>query len=112
MSRRSSGPKRAAGDSRPCNQTDCDVKVVLAARVPSGKWAPYESTDKPAFTPESAGCHVILHRQAWRPPDLVEHFMVRHEISEHAARELVAGYPWHRPHFHDPVTPVEGDTSE
>jgi hypothetical protein len=90
----------AAADSRPCNRAGCETRVVLAKKVPSGKWVPYEATDRPAYTPEAIGCHVIVSGQAWRPFDLVEHFMVRHEISEHAARELVAGHPWHRPHFH------------
>lgn len=96
-------------EPRPCRDEGCDVRVILARRMPSNRWAAYEADDQPPFTERSAGCHVLVSGQAWAPLDLIEDFRVRHELTETAARDLVAGYPFHRPHFHPRDT--EGATS-
>lgn len=84
---------------RTCNV--CGQDIVFATRADTGRRVPYEAADRP---PESAGCHVLVGDQAWRIPDLVEHFQVRYETTEAAARKLVEGYPHHRPHFHSSDT--------
>lgn len=90
-------------EPRWCRDDGCDIKVILARRAFTGTWAAYEATDRPPFSMEAAGCHVVVAGQAWKPADLIEDFMTRYEISEAKARELVEGYPFHRPHFHEPA---------
>lgn len=82
-----------------CREPGCQTRIIFARR--NGKPVPYEATDVPPFTEQSADCHVLVSGQAWRPADLIEDFHTRLEIAEPAARELVSGYPFHRPHFHD-----------
>ena len=74
------------------------MRVLLAQRQPSGKWWAFEATDRNPASDESIGCWVLVGTQAWAPSDLVEHIHVTREITEERARELAAGYPWHRPH--------------
>lgn len=105
---RPSGP----GDPRPCREPGCTVTIFLARAVTGtsltgGPWWPFEATDRPPFTQEATGCRVVVSGAAWKPLDLVEHYMTRFETSETRARELVAGYPHHRPHFHHPTTSKE-----
>lgn len=88
-------------EPRWCREDGCDTKVVLARRVLTGKWAAYEAEDRPPFSPEAAGCHVLVSGQAWAPMDLIEDFQTRFEIAEPKAHELVEGYPFHRPHHHE-----------
>ena len=97
---------------------DCAVQILLAilAPTPAGgtpRWAAFEARDRAPFTPEAAGCRVIVaDRQAWRPADLVEDYMVRHEITEAAAKEIVSGFPFHRLHVHESADPAPGGTTE
>lgn len=95
-------------EPRYCNRAlNCDVKIILAilAPTPPGakeRWAAFEATDREPFSEAAAGARVIVSgRQAWRPIDLIEDYRVRHGLTETAARELVTGFPWHRPHHHD-----------
>lgn len=78
----------------------CGVRIILG-RSPERRWVPLEARDRRADTDEAVGCRVVVDGTAWNPTDLVEHFMARFEISEPKARELVADYPHHRPHFHE-----------
>lgn len=98
-------------EPRFCNEPGCDVRVILARRFPTGRWRAYEAADQPPFSQQAAGCDVIVAGQAWRPLDLVEDFMVRHELTETSAHELVSGYPFHRQHFHPNASPTEKETS-
>ena len=79
------------------------MQVVLARTATSGRWVPLEARDRPGYSDESVGCLVLVDGTAWRPADLIEHFMARFEISEPQARDLVADYPFHRFHEHDPA---------
>lgn len=88
-------------EPRWCREKPCDVKVILARRALTDRWACFEADDQPPFSAASAGCLVIVAGQAWKPLDLIEDFQTRFEITESAARELVAGYPFHRPHHHE-----------
>lgn len=90
-----------APESRWCREPGCDTKVILAQRMPEGRWVALEAADRPPFSDLAVGCLVVVARQAWRPADLTEDFMTRLEISEAAARDLVSGYPFHRPHHHE-----------
>jgi len=77
---------------------------VFARRADQGKGAakvPYEHTDREPFSATALGCHVLVAGVAWVPRDLIEHFMTTFEISEDRARQLVEGYPFHRPHHHE-----------
>lgn len=87
-------------EPRWCREDDCGVKVILARRAFTGAWAAYEAQDRPPYSQESAGCHVLINGQAWKPLDLIEDFQTRFEVAEPKARELVAGYPFHRLHSH------------
>jgi hypothetical protein len=78
----------------------CGIEIILAFRVDAGRWVPYEATDHDPTSAAASTCHVLVTDQAWRPADLIEHFQVRFEVTEDKARELAAGYPHHRPHFH------------
>lgn len=85
--------------ARECNRSGCEVRIVLAMRVDTHRWVPYEA--EPREGDAKAGCHVLVGDQAWKPPALAEHFQTRFEIpSLEKARELVTEYPHHRPHFH------------
>lgn len=86
-------------EPRWCREPGCDTRVVLARRAFTGTWLAVEATDRPPFSMESAGCVVVVAGQAWDPRDLIEDFMTRFETSEPKARELVEGYPFHRPHM-------------
>lgn len=89
---------------RPCRDEGCEIRIVLARRQPRNRWAAFEAADRPPGSDAAVGCWVLVGEQAWRPPDLTEHLHVTREISEEAARVLVAGYPWHRPHHHEKET--------
>jgi len=84
-----------------CRDIGCDTRVILAKRDVTDRWIALEARDQPAFTEQSAGCLVIVDGTAWRPVDLIDHFMTRFEIAEPQARALVADYPFHRPHHHE-----------
>lgn len=86
------------GVPRPCN--GCDVSVILAFNPLTTHWRAFEAAERIPWSNESAGCYVIIHGQAWRPIDYVEDVRVRNELTEEKAKELAAGWPWHRPHFH------------
>lgn len=94
-----------------CRETGCDTKLIFATRypgTPSARLVPYEYADRAPFSLESTGCHVIIAgQQSMTPGEAIEDFKVRLGISDEKARELVAGYPFHRPHFHEPTT--DGD---
>lgn len=85
---------------------DCGIEIVfgILAPTPRGqepRWAAFEAVDQPAFSDHAVGARVfVADRQAWRPVDLVEDVMVRRELTEEAARELVAGFPFRRIHTH------------
>lgn len=85
-------------EPRPCR--DCDTQIVFAVRAGTRSWVPLEAVDRPPFSDEATGCLVVIGGQAWVPRDLIEDFQARAEISEASAREVVSGYPFHRPHHH------------
>ena len=87
-------------EPRVCRHPGCTVKVVLAQRVSTGKWAAFQARDRAPWSLEAAGALVLVGTQAWAPADLVEHFHVTQEITEEAARNLVSGHSWHQPHHH------------
>ncbi|WP_426243753.1 hypothetical protein [Nocardioides sp. LHG3406-4] len=87
-------------EPRTCNR--CAERVILARRWPTGAWRAYEAKDRPPFTQEATGAHVLIAGQAWTVADLIEDYMVRHELTEDAAKEIVSGFPFHRPHYDDP----------
>lgn len=90
---------RTTAPSRECNRTGCETRIVLAIRVDTHRWVPYEAT--PVDGQARVGCHVLIGDQAWKPQALAEHFQVRFELpSIDKARELVGEYPHHRPHLH------------
>lgn len=82
-----------------CRRPGCDTKLIFARR--NGRVLPYEYQDRAPFSVHSAGCHVIVAGEAWEPLELIEDFQTRLGISEPKARELVTGYPFHRPHTCD-----------
>lgn len=101
---------KAPAPARECNRPGCDTPIVLALRVDTGRWVPYEA--EPREGAARAGCHVLVGDQAWKPIALSEHFQVRFELpSLEKARELVDDYPHHRPHLHldTPTSTTEGD---
>ncbi|UUW88358.1 hypothetical protein [Pimelobacter simplex] len=101
---------RATTRTRECNR-GCGASVVLARRVDTNRWVPYEAG--PVDGPARAGCHVLVNDQAWKPTALAEHFQVQFELpSLEKARELVEDYPHHRPHLHLTTddTRTQGDT--
>lgn len=79
-----------------CREPGCDTKLLFARR--HGRALPYEYDDRAPFSLASTGCHVLVAGEAWIPRDLIEDFQTRLGISEEKARELVSGYPFHRPH--------------
>lgn len=91
---------------RYCREPACGAQIILAilAPTPPGadpKWGAFEATDREPFSEAAASARVVVaDRQAWRPVDLIEDYRVRHGLTESAARELVTGFPWHRPHTH------------
>ena len=87
-----------------CREPGCDTKLIFATR--NGRRLPYEAQDRPPFETESIGCHVIVDGQAFTVAEALEHFQVRYEATTQKARELASGYPWHRPHFHEPLQEV------
>lgn len=89
-----------------CRESGCDTKLIFATR--NGTRRPYEHTDRPPFSVEATGCHVIVAGQAFTPREAIEHFAIRFEVPEDKARDLVEGYPFHRPHTHDP-SPTTAD---
>lgn len=83
-----------------CREPGCETKLRFATR--NGRTFPYEWDDRAPFSIEATGTHVLIDGTAWTPREAIEHFQTRGEgRSEDAARELVAGYPFHRPHWHD-----------
>lgn len=88
-----------------CNVPGCDTKLIFARRAgtpENGPRFPYEYADRAPFSIEATGCHVLIDGTAWTPREAIEHFQTRGEgRTEEAARELVSGYPFHRPHFHE-----------
>lgn len=114
--------RRKPSDPRYCDRADgCNTLVVVAILAPTPadqerRWGAFEATDREPFTDRAVDCRVIVGgRQAWKPAELVEDYMVRHEITESAAREIVSGFPWHRAHIHEHIdtssTPTETDTT-
>lgn len=81
---------------RPCR--DCDLPIIFATR--DGRRVPYDADARTGFTDAAMGCHVLVANQAMTPGDAIEHFRTRFEITETKARDLVSGYPFHRPHYH------------
>lgn len=95
--------RRHPAEPRWCRETGCDMKVILArapGRGGQSVWIALEAMDRHPESTEAVGCRVLVDGTAWRPQDLIEHFMTRWEISEEKARELVLDYPHHRPHHH------------
>lgn len=88
-----------------CREIGCDTKLLFASR--NGRRLPYEYTDRPPFSDEATGCHVLVAGQAMTPAEAIEDFRVRFEVAEDKARDLVSGYPFHRPHHH----PTEQETT-
>ena len=83
---------------RPC--IDCGETIILA-HPPSrpGAWAPYDAPDLDPDSVETiAGYVVLVNGQAWRHRELLEHYAIDRELGEERARELVTGWPFHRPH--------------
>lgn len=93
-------------EPRWCRATGCDVQVILARLDVTERWVALEAKELPAFNQVSTGSLVVVDNTAWRPADLIEHFMTRFEIAEEKARDLVADYPFHRPHHHDKENPT------
>lgn len=85
---------------RPCRVDGCDMRVILARRAQSRHWLAFEAQDRPPFTELAAGCWVLVDGVAWKPRDLIEQMQASYEVAEPRARELVAGYPFHRLHTH------------
>lgn len=85
-----------------CREPGCDTKIRFATR--NGRRRPYEHQDRPAFSVEATGAHVLIADHAMTPAEAIEHFRVRFEVSEAKARDLVEGYPFHRPHHHEPTS--------
>lgn len=93
---------------RRCDRPGCDEPITWASRPRGGPRLPYEAEDRVPFSDAATGAHVVVAGKAWIPGDLIEHFRTAFEISEDRARELVEGYPWHRPHVHERVDEHEG----
>ncbi|MCM0619812.1 hypothetical protein [Nocardioides bruguierae] len=81
-----------------CRVPGCDQRIRWA-RVNDRPRA-FEWEDRPPFTPEAGDALVLVNGQAFTPREAIEHYQVRLEITEAAARELVSGYPFHRLHQH------------
>lgn len=89
----------AALTPRPCRD-GCGTRVVLVMRQPSGRWGAFEAVTRNPHHLEAVGCWVLVGEQAWRPADLAEQFQTSRHLDGDTARDLVADYPHHRPHFH------------
>lgn len=88
-----------------CREPSCDTKIVFASH--NGRRLPYEYADREPFSVEATGAHVLVSGQAFTPREAIEDFRIRFGISEDKARELLAGYPWHRVHAHPRETGSE-----
>lgn len=85
-----------------CRSENCDAKLIFARRAGTVSRRPYEYDDLPPFALQSTGAHVVIGGEAWTPGDLIEHYQVTSGgMPEAKARELVSGFPWHRPHTCD-----------
>lgn len=91
----------APAQPRDCRDETCGGRIILARIAGTSTWMPLDADDLPPFSTESTGCRVVVTGQAWLPADLIEDFQVRFEITREKARELVEGYPFHRPHNHE-----------
>lgn len=85
-----------------CREESCDTRIIFARHAGTQKWVPFEYADQVPFSDAAVNSMVIVAGEAWSPRDLIQDFRTRFEIGEESARELVSGYPWHRPHFHEP----------
>ena len=85
---------------RDCREDTCRGQIILARIATTTSWMPLDADDLPPFSTESTGCLVVVTNEAWKPAELIEDFRVRFEITREKARELVEGYPFHRPHEH------------
>lgn len=96
-----------------CREEGCGTKLVFATRVGTSQRLPYEYESRETFSDAAAWCDVLIGGSAFPLADAIEHFQTRGDgMSEEAARELVAGYPSHRRHTHDPnPTEPEGDNA-
>lgn len=82
----------------------CGIKIILAQRAGTSRWSAYEAADQPPFSQEALGCFVIVANQAWKPAELIEDFQTRGQgMSESQARDVVSGFPFRRPHHHEPA---------
>lgn len=91
--------KTRPADRRPC--TTCGASIFFAQRVGRDglSWRPFNA--EPSTTDGLRQVsHVLIGDQAWRRTDLIEHWHVRQEITEDAARALVDDYPHHLLHQH------------
>lgn len=81
-----------------CNRVGCDTKLLFARR--NGRTLPYDYDDRPPFS--EPGLQVLIDGIAFTPLEAIEHYQTLGEgRTEEKARELVAGHPFHRPHFCD-----------
>lgn len=94
---------------RHCNRDGCEARLIFATH--NHRTLPYEYDDRAPFSLEAAGCHVLVGGEAWLPLELIEDFQTRLGIPESKARELVTGYPFHRPHRCEPTTSTTQPTS-
>lgn len=86
-----------------CNR-DCGTKLTFATRAGTTRVLPYEYQDREPFS--EPGLHVLIDGVSFTPGEAIEHFQTRGEgRTEDQARELVSGYPFHRPHICDRPTP-------
>lgn len=90
---------RAPKPPATCDTCGAPIRFARDAINPT-RWRVLEAADREPWSTDAAGSMVLTSGHAWRPHDLVEHWMVRHELTESAARELVSGFPWHRLHAH------------
>lgn len=86
------------GGKAPLTCRECPTRIVFASR--NGRRLPYEADAREPFTDRATGCHVVVGEQAMTLTEAIEHVRTRFEVSEAKARDTVAGYPAHRPHFH------------
>jgi len=90
-----------------CRDKGCETQLIFARRYGTTQVLPYEYQDRAPFSIEATGAHVLIDGTSFTPREAIEHFQTSGEgRSEAAARELVEGYPFHRPHFHD-LSPTE-----
>lgn len=98
MSRRKSqvGKTRPL-DRRPC--ATCGESIFFAYNPVTESWRPLSA--EPVSDARRSLAFVVVNAQAWRPVDLLEHYVVTKEMPEEKARELVDTYPHHLLHVHD-----------